>query len=128
MTTTVLQGAVYRILLRVHRGEKVQPYRGSFSAMTLADKLVADRLVEIARTPGGRKAWYELTKIGEGLIPAALAWEADQKAHHKLLEIAREREDRYELALPKCYRYVQALADAGDQDAKRFLVSMGVDQ
>jgi hypothetical protein len=124
MLLTVMDRAVFRILLRIAAGERVQPYRGSFSAMTLADKLRGDGLVEIARTPGGRKAWYELTAKGRNLLLAARAWQLQEQAHHAVLQKLRERDERIELAEPKCYRYVVALADAGDPDAIRFLKSI----
>lgn len=119
-----ISSAVYRTLLRLARGERVEPSRGTFGGMSLADDLNRRELVRIEASPKGRKVWYALTDKGRALIPAAEQWQRDDRERSDRLRRENDQSERVYQAGPKCYDYVRALADNGDENAKRFLASL----
>lgn len=123
---TPTRTAVYRVLLRLERGEKVEPSRSSFGAMSLSDELNRLGVVDVEKTPKGRKAWYVLTNAGRDLLLAARQWQEHDRERAAKLREESDAQERIYQAGPKCYEYVKALAAAGDRAAKRFLAELGL--
>lgn len=121
-----LSGGTYRQLLRISRGERVEPNYGSFGGKRIAHELSEHKLVTIEATPKGRKRWYVLTEKGKAYLPAAQKYIDAQTEGYKAAKIEHGREERIYHAGRQCYEYVKALADAGDADAIWFLTKLGL--